>query len=73
MRTAIYIENGLLQVIMTPEDDYEKGVIKGIEKKDMKVSIYEGEFYQCQGGWAREKDYPDSLILSLKETTNDNE
>ena len=33
MKTAIYIENGRSQIVLTPENDWEKQVIKGIADK----------------------------------------
>lgn len=33
MRTAIYIEDGLVQVVLAPETDQEKAILTLIEKK----------------------------------------
>jgi hypothetical protein len=52
MRAAIYIEQGVVQVALTPEDEWERNALRLIEKAD-KVSTFRGEFYQCQGGWYR--------------------
>lgn len=32
MKTAIYIENGLTQLVLTPETDFEQGVISKKEE-----------------------------------------
>ena len=45
MKGAIYIENGLTQLVLTPESDFEKN-----------VSVYTGGFYHCQGGWVRQRE-----------------
>ena len=77
MKTAIYIENGLLQVVLTPETDQEKAILTLVEKKNL-VQMYRGSFYTCQGGWVRQRelrygfygeaDHSDkSLILVLEE------
>lgn len=77
MKTAIYIADGVLQVVLTPEAEQEKAILTLVEKKNL-VKIYRGSFYECQGGWVRqqalssgfygEADHSDkSLILVLKE------
>jgi hypothetical protein len=65
MKTSIYIEDGLTQLVLTPETDFEKGVIGKIEKGEQKVNIYTGSFYKCQGGWTRQGTETDSLILKM--------
>lgn len=82
MKTAIYIEDSILQVVLTPETDEEKAVLSLVEKKEI-VEIYRGSFYACQGGWIRQGDFPthygygghrsdnsdSSLIFILKQAT----
>ena len=71
MRTALYIEQGILQVVLTPETEQEKRVLDLIEHKD-KVQWFRGSFYETRGGWMRydmgatSKD-DSSLILRLDE------
>ena len=57
MRTAIYIEDGILQVVLAPETDQEKAILSMIEKKEL-VQMYRGSFYECRGGWVRRQDPP---------------
>lgn len=74
MITAIYIEDGLTQLVLTPESDFEKGVISKVEKGEQTVKIYTGEFYHCQGGWVRRRspyqgyggDQDESLIIVME-------
>ncbi len=66
MKTAIYIEDGILQVVITPTTDFEQSVIKQIQNLDgNKVSIHSGSFYHCQGGFFRQ-GYPDDKSLIIK-------
>lgn len=71
MKTAIYIEDGVTQVVLTPENKFETQALGSIGKSSVDVSIMNGEFYQCQGGWNRHPSTPDtlkpSLILRLKD------
>ena len=78
MKTAIYIEDSILQVVLTPETDEEKAVLSLVEKKEI-VEIYRGSFYACQGGWVRQRNFQyssygsndrdSSLIFVLKQVT----
>jgi hypothetical protein len=63
MKTAIYIENGRSQIVLTPENDWEKQVIKGIADKPSTVRFHNGSFYPCQGGYTRHGTYDESLII----------
>ena len=63
MKTAIYITEGSTQVVLTPENEWEKQVIASIEQGQKSLSIYRGGFYECQGGWVRQSGYEESLIL----------
>ena len=55
MKTAIYIEDGVVQLVITPESEFEKNALTSFESKPLSVKIFNGTFYDCQGGWARQK------------------
>jgi len=57
MKTAIYIEDGAVQLVITPESDFEKNAIKMFQEKPLETQIYEGSFYDCRGGWTRQTEY----------------
>jgi hypothetical protein len=65
MKTAIYIENGATQIVLTPESDFEERAISGIATEDQEITIYRGGFYKCQGGWVRHRSESNSLILRV--------
>ena len=52
MKSAIYIEDGVTQVVLTPENEWERNSLKLI-KNTSDLQIFEGGFYACQGGWYR--------------------
>jgi hypothetical protein len=54
MKTVVLIEDGRLQLVLTPETEHEKAALKMIEGRAPKVSILAGEYYACAGGWTRE-------------------
>lgn len=52
MKTAIFIQDGLMQLVLTPESDLEKTLCKKLS--EMKnVETYMGEFHECRGGYIR--------------------
>ena len=53
MKTAIYIEDGKFQVVLTPEDLFEKNIIASFGEREMRIQARPGQFYDCQGGWTR--------------------
>lgn len=66
MKTAIYIKDGVHQIVLTPENDWEKGAIVGIND-DFAFHVRRGQFYECAGGWIREGTQYNSLILTTVE------
>ena len=65
MKTAIYIEDGRTQLVLTPDTEWEKTVLS-VFRDQMDVKIYRGEFYKCAGGWERQGAKHESVILRLQ-------
>jgi len=69
MKTAIYIENGIVQLVLTPENEWEKNALRSFEGGIPKAQIFAGSFYDCRGGWARQAAFypmnPDSTDRSI--------
>ena len=57
MKTAIYIEDGVVQLVLTPESEFEKNAVGSFKQKDIEVKIFDGAFYDCRGGWTRQTEY----------------
>jgi hypothetical protein len=81
MKTAIYIEDGTVQLVITPETDFEKNALSTFQDHELEAKIYSGSFYDCRGGWVRQAGYfqrgyegvdnnDKSLIMTIK--TNEN-
>lgn len=56
MKTAIYIEDGVVQLVITPESEFEKNALSSFNKKDLQAKIFSGSFYDCRGGWVRQTE-----------------
>lgn len=54
MKTAIYIEDGTVQLVLTPESEFEKNALSGFRDKPLEVKLFAGAFYDCRGGWVRQ-------------------
>jgi hypothetical protein len=57
MKTAIYIEDGTVQLVVTPESDFEKNALSTFQEKPLEAKIFSGSFYDCRGGWVRQAGY----------------
>lgn len=66
MKIALYIEDGLEQIVLTPETDTEKGIL-GKLHDGRQLNIVRGQFYECRGGWVRENGGIDSTMIVLRE------
>lgn len=56
MKIALYIEDGLEQIVLTPESETEKGILGKLHDGTRELSIKQGTFYGCRGGWTRWRD-----------------
>lgn len=57
MKTAIYIEDGTVQLVITPETEFEKNALSTFECRPLEARIFSGSFYDCRGGWVKQKGY----------------
>lgn len=75
MKTAIYIEDGVVQLVITPETEFEKSTLSVLGNDNIEASLFRGSFYDCRGGWVRQTAYKDPMsnaygnALSQDETT----
>lgn len=68
MKTTILSQDGNMQIVLTPETEFEKNVIEKYGKDFSKVNTYKGNFSDCKGGWTRLYPYEESLILRIDES-----
>jgi|GEM_PF-2110748 len=79
MKTAIYIEDGTVQLVISPESEFEKNALRSFEDRPMDAHIFSGSFYDSRGGWVKQSDFSNcasnryvdrSLIIRLKTITD---
>lgn len=70
MKVAFYMEDGRQQIVLTPENDMEKSLLKPLHAKPSPtLSIKRGSFYACQGGWTRHDHCYDGVRMSDDDST----
>lgn len=57
MKTAIYIEDGVVQLVITPETEFEKNALSSFREKPLDAKLFAGSFYDCRGGWVMQSAY----------------
>ena len=53
MKIALYIEDGLEQIVLTPEIETERAILGKLSSDERELSVYRGGFYACAAGWVR--------------------
>lgn len=66
MKIALYIEDGLEQIVLTPDSDTEKGILGKLHDGSRTLEILKGGFYACQGGWVRQQREESSTMIVLR-------
>lgn len=76
MKTAIYIEDGVVQLVLTPQNEFETNALRSFDGDKLNVVIKTGQFYDCRGGWTRHSNSMQvdecdrSLIIRVSEATS---
>lgn len=59
MKSSIYIDQGTTQIVLTPENEWERHALKMIAGSSGQESqTYWGNFFECEGGWYRHTTHP---------------
>lgn len=67
MKIALYIEDGLEQIVLTPESDVERGIVGKMHKAGSReLTILQGSFYACRSGFVRQGQTDESTIIVLR-------
>jgi hypothetical protein len=66
MKIALYIEDGLEQIVLTPEGKVETDILSKLHDRQRDLSIERGSFYECRGGYVRQGGGDSSTIIVLR-------
>lgn len=70
MKIALYIEDGLEQIVLTPESKVERDILAKLDNRS--IDIKHGSFYECRGGYVRyTPSYRTSSMYSPSERSSD--
>lgn len=53
MKIALYIEDGLEQIVLTPQSDTEKAILGKLHDGSRTMTLAKGSFYECRAGYER--------------------
>lgn len=53
MKIALYIDDGVEQIALTPETETERTILTLLHDGERDIAIRRGSFYECRGGWVR--------------------
>lgn len=56
MKVALYIEDGLDQIVLTPQTEAERNILARLSEGNVEFSLRRGAFYANQAGYIRERD-----------------
>ena len=70
MKTAIYIEDGVVQLVITPESEFEKNALTTIQNHPVEVEVFSGSFYDCRGGWVRQTRFNDQSTFGISDSND---
>lgn len=66
MKIALYIEDGLEQLVLTPQGEHERALLGKLGADDREMSIVRGRFFESMAGFVRHTDTPDSTMIVLR-------
>jgi hypothetical protein len=66
MKIALYIEEGVEQIVLTPQSENETAILGKMTDGSREMSVKSGSFYFCQGGWIRHGSDDKSTIIVLQ-------
>lgn len=72
MRLSVYMEDHMIQVVLTPEDNWEENILRNITASPKQVSIYRAEFYKTQRGHSvYDTAGTESVMLRIEDMPSD--
>jgi len=70
MKIALYIEEGLEQIVLTPETPTEKNILGKLHDGSRQLNIARNSFYHTRGGFIRQGANEDSTMIVLRPDSN---
>jgi hypothetical protein len=71
MKIAFFMEEGLEQIVLTPESKYERDMLGKLHDGTRVLSIVRGRFFENMAGFVRRDSTGDSTMLVLRSQEQD--
>lgn len=72
MKLAVYMEDHMIQLALTPEDNWEENILRNITASPKAVSIHRGEFYKTHRGHSvYDAAGTESVLLRIEDLPSD--
>lgn len=65
MKVAIYTEDGITQIVLTPDGEFETAALAHLHKPGAALTVLRGSFYECRGGYIRQGANDTSTLLRI--------
>ena len=68
MKIALYIEDGIEQLVLTPEGKHETSLLGLLANGTREITIKQGTFFENMAGFIRHTNSPESTMIVLRPT-----
>ena len=67
MKTLFHADDGKIQIVLTPETEFEKRLLNEYTSASYRAHIASGTYADCGGGWNRRYACDNSLFVILRD------
>jgi hypothetical protein len=67
MKTTILSQDGVTQIVLTPETGFEKDIVNKYGKNAVAAQFFNGSFSECKGGWIHGYQSVNSLMIVCRD------
>lgn len=67
MKIAFYMEDGVEQIVLTPESEFERAMLQKMHDGTRELDVKKGSFFECRGHyWRHENNADESTMIVLR-------
>ncbi len=67
MKAAAFTNDDRAQLILTPETEWEKALLKQFSNTGSPVLVHMASFFNCNGGWTRFDERGDESLILVRD------
>lgn len=65
MKTSILIREDKVQIVLSPQNEFEKDLIRNVELNRKETTFHRSAFLDTQGGFIRQSANDDDLLIGI--------